>query len=266
MALDWRSADAAEVDREYSPSRFSKRPLEEYLREYAELSAPFAGSDTVIPGRPLLVYVHGGYWQRLSAADSLFNAADAAALGVSLHAVEYTLAPAATVEQIVGECIADIVAVLDRARAPRVVLAGCSAGAHLVAMCAMSVELAGRVDSAVLLSGIYDLRPLVRTPTNDPLGLDEPRAAALSPLLLPLERFAPRAMVAVGGHESAEFVRQTAEFAARLDGAGVDVGHAVVADRDHFDLPYDILRTGTAVGDHVLSVLTGGGQVGGGAA
>ena len=80
MALDWRSADAAEVDHEYSPSRFSKRPLDEYLREYAELSAPFAGTDTVVPGRPLLIYVHGGYWQRLSAADSLFNAAGAATL------------------------------------------------------------------------------------------------------------------------------------------------------------------------------------------
>ncbi|MEY4366011.1 MAG: hypothetical protein RLZZ305_1355 [Actinomycetota bacterium] len=266
MALDWRSADAAEVDHEYSPSRFSKRPLEEYLHEYAELSAPYAGTDTVVPGRPLLVYVHGGYWQRLSAADSLFNAADAVACGVSLHAVEYTLAPMATIEQIVGECIADIVGVLDRACAPRVVLAGCSAGAHLAAMCAMSGDLAGRVDSAVLLSGIFDLRPLVRTQTNDPLGLDDARASALSPLLLPLERFAARAMVAVGGHESSEFIRQTADFAARLRAAGVDVDQAVAADRDHFDLPYDILRAGTAVGDHVLSVLTGGDTVGGGAA
>ncbi|MFM8793585.1 MAG: alpha/beta hydrolase [Acidimicrobiales bacterium] len=257
MTFDWRTADAAEVDLQYSPSRFSKRPLEEYVREYAELSAPWVGTTTVRQGQPLLVYIHGGYWQRLSAAESLFNARDAAIHGVSLHAVDYTLAPAASVEEIVRECIADVSRVLDGAGAPRVVLAGCSAGAHLVAMCAMSAQLAGRVDCAVLLSGIYDLRPLVRTPTNDPLGLDEARAAALSPQLLGIDGFARHAVVAVGRHDPPEFVRQSAEFADRLRDTGVDTVHELVEDRDHFDLPYDVLRRGTVVGDHVLGRLLG---------
>jgi len=257
MTFDWRTADAAEVDLQYSPSRFSKRPLEEYLREYAELSAPYVGTTTVRRGQPLVVYIHGGYWQRLSAAESLFNARDAATHGVSLHAVDYTLAPVASVEEIVRECIADVSRVLDDAAAPRVVLAGCSAGAHLVAMCAMSPQLAGRIDCAVLLSGIYDLRPLVRTPTNDPLGFDEPRAAALSPQLLQVGAFARHAVVAVGGHEPPEFIRQSAAFAERLRDAGVETVHELVEDRDHFDLPYDILRRGTVVGDHVLGMLLG---------
>ena len=255
--FDWQSATDNEVDFQYSPSRHAKRPLDDYLREYAELSAPYVSAPTVVPGRPLLVYIHGGYWQRLSASDSLFNAADAAALGVSLHAVEYTLAPAATIEQIVDECIGDIERVLATADAPRVVVAGCSAGAHLTAMCAMSRRLAGRIDSAVMLSGIFDVRPIVRTPTNDPLGLDSRRAAALSPQLLGIVSFPARALVAVGAHESAEFVRQTAEFAQKLREAGTEVESAVVGDRDHFDLPYDLLRRGTAVGDHVISVLLG---------
>lgn len=259
MTFDWRTATDAEVDHQYSPSRFSTRPIDEYLAEYARLSAPYVGHDTVVPGRPLLIYVHGGYWQRLSAADSLFNAADASRLGVSLHAVEYTLAPAASLEQIVTECRDDIARVIDAARAPSVVLAGCSAGAHLAAMCASDQTLAGRIDSAVLLSGIFDLRPLVRTPTNDPLGLDNRRAESLSPQLLPLHHFPRQGMVAVGEHESSEFIRQTADFAGRLWAFGTKVDHGVVAGRDHFDLPYDLLRAETPVGDHVLSVLTGGG-------
>ncbi|MGA1362593.1 MAG: alpha/beta hydrolase [Ilumatobacteraceae bacterium] len=255
MGFDWRTADDAEVDLQYSPSLFSTRPLEEYLREYAQLSEPWVGTSTVRRGQPLLVYIHGGYWQRLSAAESLFNAADAAAHGVSLHAVEYTLAPVATVEQIVVECITEVSRVVDAAGAPRVALAGCSAGAHLVAMCAMSPVLAGRIDCAVLLSGIYDLRPLVRTPTNDPLGLDEPRAAALSPQLHTITRFAPHAVVAAGRHDPPEFIRQSAEFAEHLRASGVDTVHELVEDRDHFDLPYDLLRSGTVVGDHVLGRL-----------
>lgn len=255
--FDWTTATDDEVDHEYSPSRHAKRPLEEYLREYAEMSAPFDPARTVVPGKPLLVYIHGGYWQRLSAGESLFNAADAARLGFSLHAVDYLLAPAASVEQIVRECIDDIERVLSFAGAPRVVVAGCSAGGHLTAMCAMSARLAARIDSAVLLSGVFDVRPVVRTPTNDALGLDAARAAALSPQLLPLGSFPARAMVAVGRHESAEFIRQSSGFAARLRERGIRTDLAVVEDRDHFDLPYDLLRAGTAVGDHVISVLEG---------
>lgn len=256
-AFDWTTATDEEVDHEYSPSRHAKRPLDEYLREYASLSAPYDPARTVVPGRPLLVYIHGGYWQRLSASESLFNAADAARLGCSLHAVEYLLAPAASVEQIVRECIDDIERVLASAHAARVVVAGCSAGAHLAAMCAMSPRLAGRISSAVMLSGVFDVRPIVRTPTNGPLGLDMPRAAALSPQLLPVDHFPASAMVAVGRHESGEFIRQSSDFAAKLAGRGTLTDHAVVEDRDHFDLPYDLLRAGTAVGNHVLAHLLG---------
>ena len=64
-------------------------------------------------------------------------------------------------------------------------------------------------------------------------------------------------MVAVGRHESSEFIRQSGEFAARLSARGTRTDRAVVEDRDHFDLPYDLLRAGTAVGDHVISVLEG---------
>ena len=258
MSFDWREATDAEVDLQYSPSRFGLKPLDHYLREYRTLSEPWAGRDLVTPGAPLLVYVHGGYWQRLSAVDSLFNAADAQELGFSLHATEYVLAPHATVEQIVQECIADVLEVTARANAPRTVLAGCSAGAHLATMVARSPQLAGRIGMTVLLSGIYDLRPVVRIQDNAALGLDEPRAAALSPALLPHPTYAPRSVVAVGRHEPAEFIRQSGEYARQLRGHGVVTFDAVVEDRDHFNLPYDILRTGTFVGDHVVSYLSNG--------
>ena len=257
MPFDWRTATDEEVEHQYSPSRHALRPLDEYFVQYRERSARWVGAPTVVPGRPLLVYIHGGYWQRLSAADSLFNGDDAAAHGVSLHAVEYTLAPSATVEQIVEECIDDVERVIAGAAAPRVAVAGCSAGAHLAAMCAMSPRLSGLIDVAVLLSGIYDLRPVVRISDNAALCLDAERAAALSPQLLPLSRFARHAVVAAGGHDPAEFVRQSAEFAARLADLDVPTVNLVVPERDHFDLPYDILRQGTALGDHVLRRLLG---------
>lgn len=251
--FDWRTADPATVDHEYSPSRFSLRPIEEYLAEYRSRSAADRAPSGA--GRPLLIYVHGGYWQMLSAAESLFNAADAAAAGVNLHATEYTLAPAATIEEMIAQCARDVLEVTGRLAPTRTVLAGSSAGAHLAVMCAADPRLAGRVDGLVLLSGVYDLRPLVVTPTNDALGLDEERATRLSPLLGAVPAGLPEVLCATGGHEPPEFIRQSAEFAAHLSAAGVRVRHETVAHRDHFDLPFDLLARGTTVGDWTLDVL-----------
>lgn len=55
------------------------------------------------PARATLVYVHGGYWQELSAEDSLFPAPGLHAQGYDLAAVGYRLAPEARLEQIVEQ-------------------------------------------------------------------------------------------------------------------------------------------------------------------
>lgn len=253
--FDWRTAAPEEVDHEYSPSRHAKKPLAEYLEEYHRAGEGVDASTLKRIGAPLLVYIHGGYWQQLSASDSLFNAADAARLGVSLHAVDYTIAPATTIEEMIQECIVDVERVIGECTPSRVVLAGCSAGAHLAAMCMRDARLSKRVSGVALLSGIYDVRPLVVTPTNDALGLDDERASRLSPLLLAPVASQARYLCAVGEHESAEFIRQSADYASYLGKAGCQVTTMVVAGRDHFDLPYDLLATGTSVGDWVLSTL-----------
>lgn len=256
--FDWRTASPDEVDFQYSPSRHAQRPLDDYLAEYHALSTGHDPASLRVPNRPLLIYIHGGYWQRLSAADSLFNATDAIAERVSLHAVEYTLAPMASIPGIISECIADVARTIESLSPTTVVLAGCSAGAHLVAMCMREEQIASRVDAAVMLSGIYDLRPLVVTPTNDPLHLTIDSAESVSPQLLPGGASVKRALLAVGRHESSEFIRQNEAFASLLDSRGTHVDTIVVDGRDHFDLPYDLLRRGTPVGDWVLRELSGG--------
>jgi arylformamidase len=256
-AFDWRTASPDEVDFQYSPSKHSLRPLADYLVEYHELSVPHNAESLRIEGQPLLVYIHGGYWQRLSAADSLFNAPDAIRHGVSLHAVEYTLAPHASLPEIINECLTDVARTIESLNPSRVVLAGCSAGAHLSAMCARDAVIAPKLDAVVLLSGIYDLRPLIVTPTNDPLHLDENSATAVSPQLLNASVLLQRALLAVGHHESDEFIRQNTEYAEHLSAVGTKTDCIVVPDRDHFNLPYDLLREGTEVGDWTLRILKG---------
>ena len=253
--FNWQAASDADVDYEYSPSRHALRSLDEYLAEYHELSAPHDPALLRQPHRPLLIYIHGGYWQRLSAADSLFNANDAMAEGISLHAVEYTLAPRATISEIIKECIIDVEKTISELQPTKVVLAGCSAGAHLAAMCAREYAIASRLSGVVLLSGIYDVRPLVVTDTNDPLHLTSESAAAISPQLLPPVRGLSHALCAVGEAESSEFIRQNAEYGSYLASTGAKTEVIVVPNRDHFDLPYDLLKRGTSVGDWTLAQL-----------
>ena len=253
--FNWQSATDADVDHQYSPSRHALRPLDEYLTEYHEFSAPHDPVALRQPRRPLLIYIHGGYWQRLSAADSLFNAHDAIAEGISLHAVEYTLAPFATIPDIIEECIIDVEKTIAELQPTHVVLAGCSAGAHLAAMCGREYAIASQLSGVVLLSGIYDLRPLVVTDTNDPLHLTPESAATISPQLLAPTHGLSRALCAVGESESAEFIRQNADYAEHLQESDTATETMIVPNRDHFNLPYDLLRRGTMVGEWTLAQL-----------
>jgi arylformamidase len=97
----------------------------------------------------------------------------------------------------------------------------------------------------------------VRTPTNEPLHLTAETAADISPQLLPAVPSPPKALLAVGEHESSEFIRQNKAFGELLQVNGADVTVSVIPERDHFNLPYDLLRSQTSVGDWVIDILKG---------
>ncbi len=259
----WRDLDADTREREYSPSSCIGGNYLPFVRAYAQQSA---AARAATPGRlglaygpaetqrldlfapaaapgasaPLLVFIHGGYWQELSSQDSAFAARHCVEQGFALAALDYTLAPHASGAQIVGES-RDALAWLHANAASwgldaqRFVVAGSSAGAHLAAMTALPRAGAPAVRAAVLVSGIYELEPLVGTSVNAALGLTHESARELSPALLALQGF-PQAIVAWGEVETAEFKRQSRDFAARLARAGSCCETIEVAQRNHFDV------------------------------
>ncbi len=203
---------------------------------------------------PLLVFIHGGYWQELSARDSLFAALSCVERGIAFAALDYTLAPQASIAQIVDECermLAWLVAHAPSLRIDpaRVVVAGSSAGAHLAAMVSRPgvVVPAWRPRAAVLVSGIYELEPLIGTSINDALHLDVAQARAASPALLPLEGFAS-CVVCWGEIETQAFKQQSIDFAARLEAAGVSCRCFEVPARNHFDVILDLADASSAAG------------------
>src|SRR5258708_282670 len=114
------------------------------------------------PGAPLLVFIHGGYWQMRAKENFAFLAAGPLAHGIGVALVGYTLAPQKRLDGIVAE----IGAALDFL-ARDCVLSGWSAGGHLTAM----ARDHPRVRGGLARSGNHDLLPIRLSPRHLQPGL-----------------------------------------------------------------------------------------------
>ncbi|BBK41212.1 esterase [Allostella vacuolata] len=201
---------------------------------------------------PVLVFVHGGFWRALGKEQFSGLAATMRPQGIATVLVGYDLCPAVTLDTIVRQ-VADAVGWcrpgLARLglRPRRMVLAGSSAGAHLVAMALFGRGGTG-VDGACLVSGIYDLAPVLRISVNRDIRLDEDAARRNSPIArvrwlgLPL-------IVAVGARESPAWRQQSASFARRCIAEGIDTGFIELPLAHHFS-------TGLAISGSTINRLT----------
>jgi arylformamidase len=212
------------------------------------------------PGSAAHLFVHGGYWQELSKDDSCFPAPGFVGRGITFITVDYGLAPEFSLDQIVTQVRSALAWVHTHAAeigidAGRLVVSGSSAGAHLAAMAALTDWSrhglsAGPIAGLVLLSGIYDLDPLVDTYINDAVGMDRDTARRNSPLLQVPGPPIP-AVVAWGEHETAAFKRQSGAFADAWQGSGAAVTRLEAAGRNHFDIVHDLADAATPLGGEV---------------
>lgn len=182
----------------------------------------------------IAVFVHGGYWIQTDKSFWTDLAEGARASGWAVCLPQYTLAPDARIAQITQQ-IGRAITVAAHMVAGPIRLAGHSAGGHLVArmMCddtPLFPDLNARVDHCLSISGLHDLRPLMRTKMNAKLQLDPPEAARESAALRTPH---PRANITawVGGCERPEFIRQARMLP--LMWAGFDVTARLVLDGEH---------------------------------
>ncbi len=222
---------AAEIER-YRQSSTAAAELGHQVVAYGDHPDEFAVVVRPVEQRHLHVFVHGGYWQELSAWDSL-----GPALGwrhdqdTAFAAINYSLAPGADIPTMIGQCRRALAVLHRRYRPASLTLSGSSAGAHLAAHTAIGTDVP--LDLVVLLSGVYDLTPLVATYVNDALGLDDTAARECS---VPFDVLpAAPVVVAHGDNETAAFIAQSAALAEAWGAELVEV-----SDRNHFDVVFDL--------------------------
>ncbi len=228
LAEDWlRRSDAFHAAHPRETLNYGPGP-----RQFVDLYRPQGAT------QGLVLFVHGGYWHLRTGRDFSYLAQGALARGHAVGIVTYTLAP----EARMAEITADVRAALERAA--RVVdgpihLTGHSAGGHLVSRmgCAGVLDgpVADRVAHILSISGIHDLRPILRTRMNKVLGMNAVEAAAESPALL-APRDGLRVTCVVGSDERPELLRQTDLLANVWWGLGAEARAVHMPGMHHFDV------------------------------
>ncbi len=184
---------------------------------------------------PVVLFIHGGYWQSLDKSYFSHLARGSNERGFSVAIPSYDLAPAASLAQIIA-CIENAANFVMKRTSRPLVATGHSAGGHLSAcLMAKPDALVSPIKTAMPISGLFDLAPLVSTSINKALGLSVEEAKRLSPL-----EWTPPAgghlAAIVGGAESSEFLRQSRLIADCWSHAGIATRYYEVPGAHHFDV------------------------------
>lgn len=187
---------------------------------------------------PCLVFIHGGYWQRNSREQFAHYAEGARAIGWSAALPGYTLAPEASLTEIVAE----IGAALDWlvAEGPRygiegpIILAGWSAGAQLAVM---NLDHPG-IAAGLAISGVFDLAPIRDTFLDGALRLTNDEIRHLSPLRR-ITSHVPL-VIAYGTEELPALVHDSEALHARRAIADASTSLVRMAGADHFTIIEDL--------------------------
>lgn len=184
--------------------------------------------------------------------------------GIKVIALGYTFCPKVTLFQIVDNVKRGVQKALETAKytsSRKIMIGGHSCGAQL------AISLfekyfkenpslsADRINEVFLISGIYDLIPLVSTTINDPLKLDEESAEALSQFYKEIPaKVIPRVgfRIFVGEHEGPAFIEQSKNFHEKLLAGNCRSTFEVLEDLDHFNIVEMLSREDFVITEEII--------------
>ncbi|XP_055096725.1 kynurenine formamidase isoform X6 [Symphalangus syndactylus] len=295
--VPWKKMSAEELENQYCPSRWVVRlGAEESLRTYSQigieatararatrkslLHVPYGDGegekvDIYFPDEsaegslPFFLFFHGGYWQSGSKDESAFMVDPLTAQGVAVVIVAYDIAPKGTLDQMVDQVTRSIAFVQKRYPSNEgIYLCGHSAGAHLAAMMLLANwtkhGVTPNLKGFFLVSGVFDLEPIVYTSQNVALQLTLEDAQRNSPQLKvaqaqPVDPTC-RVLVVVGQFDSPEFHRQSWEFYQVLPAQTLCQGEWKASfeelhDVDHFEIIENLTQKDNVLTQIILKTI-----------
>lgn len=210
---------------------------------------------------PVLVFIHGGYWQALDKSVFSCVAPHYVKAGITVALIGYPLCPQVKMGDIVAHCSEALLwlskNIGDYGGDPaRIFLSGHSAGGHLTALLA-ATDWAARGGPADLLkggiplSGLYELEPIRLSYLNEALHLTPEEVAVHSPSEQAQAPSCPL-LLAVGGAETDEFRRQQRDYAKQVKDQGGVLETMAPEGLNHFTIVEAFRTPGTALSDAVL--------------
>jgi len=196
---------------------------------------------------PVLVFIHGGYWQWLDKDNYTFALEPLVTAGALVVTINYPLCPEVSLDTLVDRVRAACAWVWRHVRnyggnPERLHVAGHSAGGHLAAMMA-ATDWRGFQDSLphdmiksiIPISGLFDLEPLRLISLNEGVRMDLKTAKRNSPLFMTPATALPVTLV-VGGEETDELHRQSREFADAWRSEASAIEYIESPGHDHFSV------------------------------
>jgi arylformamidase len=235
--LEEQLASASAAVRRKTPPR-----TERYGEGEAEVLDIFAPPD--VRDAPVMIFIHGGAWIRSTKDDASFAAPIFNQRRAIYIAVNYASLASVRMPEMVEQCRRAIEWAVRNASGfggspQKVFLSGHSAGAHLSG-CMLTTDWSARgmtanpIRGALLLSGLYELRPVVLSSRRSYVHLTGDEVAALSPMRH-LDRIKCPVTIISADEDSPEFQRQSKVFAAALDAMGLLNAHEVLFNANHFE-------------------------------
>lgn len=198
---------------------------------------------------PVHMFIHGGYWRMFSKRDYSYVADTVTSAGAIAVIVDYALMPSVRMATIVDQIrrarqwIDDHIASYG-GDPDQLTVSGHSAGAHLATMLFGGHSRPSGIKGALLLSGIYDLRPLQQSFLAPEIAITDEEAERFSPID---HSFDPGVAVeiSVGAEETPPFHSQAADFAEKLERQGLAVSRTSLTAANHMSSVRDLGIAGT---------------------
>ena len=208
-------------------------------------------------GQPVVVYIHGGWWQWFSKSHYSFVAKPWNDAGMTVYIPAYRLAqdwentgnPIGEIVTQLKFAIAEILRQADQSESGPVYIMGHSAGGSMAAMMSfvdwqaefgLTQQQIKRMKGVFPLSGLYDLRPLVGSFVNDAIQMSEEDAEKTSAFYW-LEQFSMQKeplpiYLALPEYDPQEFYRHAREFQLQLHARNAHCDLIFIPKSDHLDM------------------------------